>query len=109
MAETTKGKKYKRAQREWERARHGRGHFQPAISNWHSQSVGIHSLKINFEIHHAAACTHTHDSISTSNTCVCVCVVAVGAICTGLVVSEGNKYFHHAVVPFLFKMISGRH
>lgn len=41
--------------------------------------------------------------------CVCVCVVVVGTICTGFVVSKGNKYFHHAVVPLLFKMISGRH
>ena len=36
---------------------------------------------------------------------VCVCVNR-GTICTGFVVSKGNKHFHHVVVPFRFKMIS---
>lgn len=85
-------------------------HFHPAVSNWRSQSVGIHSLNVSAEIHHAAASTHilTLFPLETLSGGYVV-VVVVGAICTGFVVSKGNKHFHHGVVPLLFKMISGRH
>jgi len=45
----------------------GRGHLHPAISTWHAQAVGIHSLIISFGLHHTPAVAHMHNTISTGN------------------------------------------